>query len=96
MYFSIHDVAHDCSLLDMEPPGLGTHFSKQFSCSFYPGKLSSADLQATGAHCSPEAHLDENARIGDVGLAEDLLHDSILDLLRVHGFGYAPEFGGVV
>lgn len=35
MYFSIHEVAHDCSLLDMDFPGWAKHFSKQFSWSFY-------------------------------------------------------------
>jgi hypothetical protein len=35
MYFSVHCVMHVCSLPEMELPGLGTHFSKQFSFIFY-------------------------------------------------------------
>lgn len=34
MYFSMQDVMQVCSLLESELPGLGTHFSKQFSWSF--------------------------------------------------------------
>jgi hypothetical protein len=40
MYFSMHDVMHVCSLLEREVPGLGTHFSKQFSWSFYIDRIS--------------------------------------------------------
>jgi hypothetical protein len=35
MYFSMHVVTHVCSPLDRDAPGLGTHFSKQFSWIFW-------------------------------------------------------------
>ena len=35
MYFSMHCVMQVFSLLEMEDPGLGRHFSKQFSLIFY-------------------------------------------------------------
>lgn len=34
MYFSMHAVTQVVSLLEMPVPGLGTHFSKQFSLTF--------------------------------------------------------------
>lgn len=38
MYFSMHLVRHVCSPLEREAPGLGTHFSKQFSSNAWGGK----------------------------------------------------------
>lgn len=35
MYFSMHDLVQLSSLLERDFPGLGTHFSKQFSWSFW-------------------------------------------------------------
>jgi hypothetical protein len=34
MYFSMHCVTHVLSPLEMEVPGFGTHFAKQFSLIF--------------------------------------------------------------
>ena len=34
MYFSMHWVTQELSLLEMEEPGFGTHFVKQFSLIF--------------------------------------------------------------
>lgn len=34
MYFSMHEVTHVVSPAETEVPGLGMHFSKQFSWSF--------------------------------------------------------------
>lgn len=36
MYFSMQVLVQLSSLLDRDLPGFGTHFSKQFSWSFYP------------------------------------------------------------
>lgn len=34
MYFSMHCVTQELSLLEIDVPGLGTHFAKQFSLIF--------------------------------------------------------------
>ena len=46
MYFSMQWVMQVFSLLEMEDPGLGRHFSKQFSLIFY--RRSRLVMRSTG------------------------------------------------
>lgn len=84
MYFSIQLVMQVDSPLDREVPGLGTHFSKQVSWSFYYKTVVSISSVAKRAIVT-WTYLDQSAGIDEVGLLLDLLDDSSLDLCGIHG-----------
>lgn len=84
MYFSMQLVMQVDSLLDREVPGLGTHFSKQVSWSFYYKAVVSLSLVAKRAIVT-WTYLNQSAGIDKVSLLLDLLDDSSLDLCGIHG-----------
>jgi hypothetical protein len=84
MYFSMQLVMQVDSPLDKEVPGLGTHFSKQVSWSFYHKTVVSLSVVSKRVIVT-WTYLDQSAGIDEVSLLLDLLDNSSLDLCGIHG-----------
>lgn len=73
IYFSIQFVKHAVSPLDNDDPGLGTHFSKQCSLTFY------MELVIFQGY-KEEAYLNQLPCILHGGFLFDLVHKSLFGI----------------